>query len=104
MIAARGANGTAGETPAADAAVLDADTILLIEAARAVLAGFRISFDAGRLQPSQHASLLLLENALVPFADNSSGPPLGGTVGDAPGCLDGQHGSPASALNGSAAA
>lgn len=47
---------------------LDPDKILLIEAARAVVAGFRMKVEGGVLPSHQHAPLLLLEAALEPFA------------------------------------
>jgi hypothetical protein len=78
---------------------------VLAAAARAVLAGFRQEINAGSLRPPQHASLLLLEEGLVPFADASSADlALEGIVGGAPGRDDGQHRGSTTAPNQSAAA
>jgi hypothetical protein len=58
--------GTGGDVPGADLAAL-------ATAARAVLAGFRHELGGGTLRPPQHASLLSLEAALVPFPDSGEG-------------------------------
>lgn len=47
---------------------LGAQVLAHLAASRAVLAGFRQELEAGTLRASQHASLRLLEEAIVPFA------------------------------------
>jgi hypothetical protein len=47
----------------------EAQIFLLIAASRAVLASFRGELEAGTLRPPQHASMLLLEEALNPLQE-----------------------------------
>lgn len=55
----------------------------LATSAAAVVAAFREQVDAGSLRPPQHATLLLLEQSLQPFAD-ACGLLPGGDVGGLP--------------------
>ncbi|MEA3042998.1 MAG: hypothetical protein QOH47_836 [Sphingomonadales bacterium] len=58
---------------------------LLVASGRAVLSSFRAKFEAGTLPSAQHAPLLLLEDALIPFAGYPGGqPPLGGSADERP--------------------